>query len=409
VQGAEANRGQASRRARCGTDTVTLERMARWLDATPEEQLRSVFSAAELTEAGNGATRLASLAARFAAREACLKLLPRETALGELGPADFTVARDPYGAPQVLPSPRARAALDRYRLDSIALSLSHDARSACAVAVTEPATTFVPAIGRLLYKLVPIRRRIVLTNLRRVYGGKIPEAEIDCIAKAFYAHVARSVIEVVRFAARDASSYRDLVRVENADAMLRAAAYGKGILVLTGHFGSWEVATVAGIARFPQYAGRFHFLRRPLAPRWLDRLVTWRFRRAGLGLLSKKGSLDRILDRLAANDAVVFVLDQHAGGRDGVRVDLFGEPAWTFRSLALVALTSGAPVVPAASWREPDGRHVLRFEEALPTIECDDADEAVRRNTRIYNATLERLILRHPEQWFWMHRRWKEI
>jgi phosphopantetheine--protein transferase-like protein len=396
-----------SPRARCGTDTVDLGRMARWLEETPEAELRTIFSAAELADAGSGRARVASLAARFAAREACMKLLPRETALGALGPADFQVARDGYGAPRVELSPRTRAALDRYRLDSIALSLSHDERSACAVAITEPASTVVPAIGRLVYRLAPIRRRVVLANLRRVFAGRTDEAEITRLAQAFYAHAARSLIELVRFALLDGARRRELVRVENAEAMLRAAERGRGILVLTGHFGNWEIATVAGITSFPQYRGRFHFVRRPLTPGWLDRLVAGRFRRAGLGLLPKRGALDRILDRLAANEAVVFALDQHAGGRDGVAVDFFGTPALTFRSLALIALASRAPVVPAASWREPGGRHVLRFEEPLATIEEGDPDHVVRCNTRAYNEALERLVLRHPEQWFWMHRRWK--
>ena len=74
---------------------------------------------------------------------------------------------------------------------------------------------------------------------------------------------------------------------------------------------------------------------------------------------------------------------------------------------SLIALATGAPVVPAASWREPDGRHVLRFEEALQVVEHDETNEAIRRTTRAFNAALERLVLRHPEQWYWVHRRWK--
>jgi KDO2-lipid IV(A) lauroyltransferase len=73
----------------------------------------------------------------------------------------------------------------------------------------------------------------------------------------------------------------------------------------------------------------------------------------------------------------------------------------------VLALTTGAPVIPASSWRQPDGTHVLRFEEPLPLIECEDGGEAIRQNTRAYNAEIERLLLRHPEQWIWMHRRWK--
>ena len=104
---------------------------------------------------------------------------------------------------------------------------------------------------------------------------------------------------------------------------------------------------------------------------------------------------------------VVFPFDQHARPPDGIAVDFFGQPAGTFKSLAIIALATGAPVLPAASWREPDGWHVLRFEDPVPPVECDNVNEEIRRNTRAYNAVLERLILRHPEQWFWVHRRWK--
>jgi KDO2-lipid IV(A) lauroyltransferase len=124
-------------------------------------------------------------------------------------------------------------------------------------------------------------------------------------------------------------------------------------------------------------------------------------------VLSKRGSLDAMVERLAAGDIVVYPFDQHADRKDGIRVEFFGQPAGTFRSPAILALATGAAVVPAASWREPDGRHVLRFEDPLPVIEHADVGEAIRRNTLAYNAALERLVLRHPEQWWWVHRRWK--
>jgi KDO2-lipid IV(A) lauroyltransferase len=179
--------------------------------------------------------------------------------------------------------------------------------------------------------------------------------------------------------------------------------------LLTGHFGNWEVATVAGIGQFPQYRALFHFVRRPLRPQWLNVLVTRRFQKSGLGTLAKRGSLDTLLELLSGGAIIGFILDQHASGRDGVEVDFLGHPAGTFKSLAVVALNTGAPVVPAACWREPDGTHVLRFEEPVPLIECDDVGEAIRRNTRAYNAALERMLLRHPEQWIWMHKRWKRF
>ena len=205
-----------------------------------------------------------------------------------------------------------------------------------------------------------------------------------------------------------AGSRARLVRVENSEAPLAASARGKGVLILTGHFGSWEVAPVLGLGNFPEYRGRIHFLRRPIRARWIEAFVTRRFERGGLGVIGKKGSLPLILDCLQAGDAVVFIMDQHAARKDGVEATFFGYPASTFKSLAVIALATGAPVIPAHSWREPDGSHVLRFEEPIPLIEKENADEAILANTQAYNAELERLLLRHPEQWFWMHRRWKE-
>ncbi len=399
----------ADPRTRCGIDSVEIARMERLLRESPPDDLGKLFSPQELHDVGEGPGRAAGLAARFAAKEACLKLFPRETSLGLIGPEDFSVARDGYGAPRAVCSPRAQALLDRHRLGMIALSLTHDKASASAVAVAEPIRTEVPLAGKLIYHLLPIRRRIVLTNLRRVFGGYLPEAEIRSLAQAHYVHLVRLVGEFLTFPWLSPNQQGARGRVENIEAILRAHAQGKGVLALTGHFGNWEVATAAGMVNYPQYRGRVHFVRRPLHPAWLDALVTRRFRRAGFGILPKKRSLDAILDRLAAGDVVVFVFDQHAGGSDGIPVEFFGHPAGTFRSLAIIALATGAPVVPATSWREPDGRHVLRFEEPLPSIECEDVDEAIRRNTRTYNAALERLVLRHPEQWFWVHRRWKGL
>ena len=156
------------------------------------------------------------------------------------------------------------------------------------------------------------------------------------------------------------------------------------MLVLTGHFGNFEVATAAGLDRYPQARGRFWFVRRPIKPAWLDALVSRRFRRAGFGVLPKRGGLEAILDRLNAGDLIVFPFDQHASKKDGVVVDFFGHPAGTFRSLAILALSTGAPVVPAASWREPNGHHVLRFEEPL-------AADRIRRRERGNQAQHPRL------------------
>jgi len=399
-----AQRGQPTR---CGIDSVEIARIERLLRETPAEDLIRYFSLQDLADCGDGPGRAASLAARFAAKEACAKLFSRELALAEIEPADFSIERDAYGAPQVVCSARAGVVLGRQRLRAIAVSLTHDRISASAVALALPAQADAPLAGRLIYRLFPLRRRVILENLHRVFGAAVPEAEIIGLAQAHYAHLWRLAGEFVRFRWLSEQKKSALIRVDNVEALARALERGKGALIITGHFGNFEVATIAGLRHFPHMRGRFHFIRRAIRPRWLDALVNRRFRQGGFGVVGKRGSLDVILERLEAGDLVVFPFDQHASPPDGIAVDFFGHPAGTFKSLAIMALATGAPVVPASSWREPDGSHVLRFEEALPLIECDKVNEEIRRNTRAYNAMLEILVLRHPEQWFWVHRRWK--
>jgi phosphopantetheine--protein transferase-like protein len=394
---------------RCGIDSVEIARIERLLRETPPDGLTAFFSTQELDDAGDGPGRAASLAARFAAKEACLKLFAREAALGRITATDFSVVRDAYGAPHLACSPAAQYVFDLNRIAQVRLSLTHDRTSASAIALAVPAQTQASRMGRFIARFVPLRGAVVNTNLQRVFGERVDAAEIARIAAAHYGHLWRLLGEFLRFRWLSAAQKMALVRVEGIDNFIAARDQGKGILILTGHFGNWEVSTTSGIALFPEMRGKFHFVRRPIKPAWLDRLVTRRFEQAGFGVFSKRDSLDALLACLARGDAVVLPFDQHAGPPDGIEVDFLGHAAWTFKSLAIIALSTGAPVLPASSWREPDGRHVLRFEPPLAPIEHTSTTEAIRLNTRAYNQALERLVVSHPAQWYWVHRRWKHV
>ena len=390
-----------------GVDTVEIARIQRLVrDATPEN-LNNLFTRRELEECGDGPGRYASLAGRFAAKEACCKLFPRETALGVIGAVDFEIRRDAYGAPMVEPNTEARAVLDRHLIANLRVSVTHCTTNASAIAWAERKQIEAPWYGKMLYQFLPWRRRVTLDNLRRAFGNALSEPEIRRLAQAYYGHLALSLVELLPRPFMSAEKRKKRVKVENIESPIRAHSQGKGILLLTGHFGNWEVATVEGIGQYPKYRDLLHFVRRPIKPQWLNDFVTQRSRRSGFGTLNKRGSLDSILTLLSGGAIIVYVFDQHAGPRDGIPVEFLGHPASTFKSVAILALNTGAPVIPASCWREPDGAHVLRFEDPLPLIECEDTTEAIRLNTRSYNAALERMLLRHPEQWIWMHRRWK--
>ena len=264
-----------------------------------------------------------------------------------------------------------------------------------------------PWFGKLFYYLFPYRRQLVFQNIRRVYGDALTQSEVVRLAQAYCAHFVRFGADFIRSPFIRPGRRKKMVRVENLDVILRAYEQRKGMLILTGHFGSWESAMVAGLQSYPQFRGVFNIVRRPLKPKFLNDYVSRRTERAGFGTIGKRGTLFTMFKVLREGKGIVFVFDQHAGGRDGVWVDFLGHPAGTFKSLAIIAMNSGAPVIPACCWREPDGTHVLRFEEPLPLVQGDDFHDSIRKNTVNFNAALGKFLLRHPDQWIWMHRRWK--
>lgn len=262
-------------------------------------------------------------------------------------------------------------------------------------------------IGRLAYHVLPFRRAVVLSNLRTVFGDRLDPGEIRALAQCFYQHILRLCFETFVMSWVPKSSLRDRVRIEGDRHLREASDQGKGVLLLTGHFGNWELVPVAAMLHFPELKGRFHVLRRLLVNKFVERVLFGRFSAAGLDVIPKRGSLGRVLDALARNEIVAFIMDQHAKpGKDGVVVDFFGRKAGTFKSLAVIARSTGSPVVPAYCYREKGG-HVMRFLEPVRWIERADPDEEIAVNTLEYNRVLERIVLEHPEQWYWIHRRWK--
>ena len=263
--------------------------------------------------------------------------------------------------------------------------------------------------GRFIYWFLPYRRKTVLTNINSVYGEKLTFSEKKHLAKAFYSHIATSIKEAFQLRFISKERLQACVEVKGHEQMLKIVANQKGVLVLTGHFGNWEFAPLGGILNFKQFQGHFHFIRRTLGSKRLERILFRRYYEAGLHVIPKKNSLQMVGDALDKNHAVVFVMDQHASiaNRDGIPVEFFGKPAGTYRSLATIARHTNIPVVPAASYRLAKGKHVLEFYEPIMWEECGSNQESLYTNTLKYNQALEKIILAHPEQWIWLHKRWK--
>lgn len=263
--------------------------------------------------------------------------------------------------------------------------------------------------GKFVYYCLPYRRAVIRANIDQVYQQQLTEEEKVHLAKAFYSHLLSSIKEMLQLRFISEEKLKASVEIRGYERLLNIAENKKGVLILTGHFGNWEFAPIGGILNFKEFQGQFHFIRKTLGNKFIEKILFRRYYQAGLNVIPKKNSLQQVCDALDQNHAVVFVLDQHASiaNKDGIATPFFGKKAGTFRSLASLARHTGIPVVPAAGYRLSKGKHVLEFHEPIEWQEYDTVKESLYQNTLNYNEALERIVLAHPEQWLWLHKRWK--
>lgn len=254
-------------------------------------------------------------------------------------------------------------------------------------------------LGDVLWWALPRRRAVALDNLERSFRGERSPAELRRLGRRSFQHVGMNVVEVCRYFLRPTHVMLSRVRVEGREQLEAAAAHGRGVLILTAHFGNWELLAAAhGLIGLP-----LSIVTRPLDHPLLDDLAARFRRRSGAELIVKRQAVREVLAALRRKRMVGILLDQNATRAEGVFVPFFGSLACTSKGLALLALRTGAPVVPVFLRREPDGRHCMDVGAALPSPE----DGLVTTYTTTFNRVLEAAIRRAPEQWLWMHDRWR--
>jgi len=255
-------------------------------------------------------------------------------------------------------------------------------------------------LGDALWWLLPGRRRVTLDNLERSFGREVSPAKLRRLGRRSFQHVGMNVIEACRYFLRPTDVMLSRVRVEGGEHFRAAAAQGRGVLILTAHYGNWELLAAAhSLSGLP-----LSIVVRPLDHPLLDDLAARFRRRSGAELIIKRQAVREVLQALRRQRMVGILLDQNATRAEGVFVPFFGVPASTSKGLAVLALRTGAPVVPAFLRRDPDGRgHCVDVGAPIPP----PPDGDVATYTATFNQVLEATIRRAPEQWLWMHARWR--
>jgi KDO2-lipid IV(A) lauroyltransferase len=258
----------------------------------------------------------------------------------------------------------------------------------------------------LAYLLDRRHRLVALDNLGHAFAGFDGPAR-DALVRASYRHFLTMAVEMIRLPrVLHRTNLEQYVRF--ADPGDRELVRGwmrsrRPRLVLTGHFGNWEVLSyVSGL-----FGCRGGIVARRLDNPYLDRFLANFRRKTGLTLLDKNADYDRILAILARGGGLGMVGDQDAGPR-GLFVNFFGRPASTFKSIALLSLEYGAPILVLGAARVgPPMQYRVYFEDVILPEDYAGRADAPRAITERFTAALERLIRAHPEQYFWLHRRWK--
>ncbi len=249
----------------------------------------------------------------------------------------------------------------------------------------------------------PRWRRTALRNLELAYPDST-HAWRQQIMRGSYANLGRVLLALARGPRLTSQTIGDWIDYEGFEHYAAAMDCGRGVLFLTAHLGNWELSVTAHAL----YGHPMRMLVRRLDNPLLDRLIERRRSIAGNQTIDKRHAAKAALQALRANQAVGILADQNAAGEDGVFCKFFGIPARSTKSVALLAARTGAAVIPGfAFWNGQSGRYVLKFYAPVDLSDTGDREADLIENAQRCQDAIEAAVRERPEQWLWIHRRWK--
>lgn len=258
-------------------------------------------------------------------------------------------------------------------------------------------------IGELMYRIMNRRREIGYKNLTIAFGDELSDREKHQILRSNFRNLGKSVVEVIHFPKMSKSYLQEKVRIVGQENYLAAKKKGRGVIYLTAHVGNWEMSSHAqSAAGYP-----LSLVVRPLDNRFLDSVVARRRTMYGNKLLARRKGLKQIIAALKQNEAVGILMDQNTKRKQGIFVDFFGKPACTVPVIAMLALRYDVPVIPGFIVRAGFDTHTLYIGREIIIQKTGDIQKDIEANTAYFNKIIEEFIRQYPDQWFWIHNRWK--
>ncbi len=258
-------------------------------------------------------------------------------------------------------------------------------------------------LGLAVYALHGRLRHVGLRNLTLAFPD-MPEAERSRLLRGEFVSLGRQLAEVCLFPRYTRENISRIIVYDGFENFERAYARRKGVLFLTGHIGAWELSAFAhSLNGHP-----LSIVMRSLDNPYIDRLIQGYRTMHGNRTVDKDDFVRGLLGAMRAGETVGILMDTNMTPPQGVFVDFFGIPACTASGLARIALKTDAAVVPGFTvWDAKQQKYILRFEPAIELIRTTDNESDIIANTAKFTKAIEEIIRQYPNQWLWVHRRWK--
>lgn len=260
------------------------------------------------------------------------------------------------------------------------------------------------ALGWFYGSVIRYHRRDALDALRRSYPEKTGR-EIQSIINRMYNNLGMNQFELLRLAGGAIDETNDRITVVGKEIVDQALQRGKGVIIMSAHFGNWDFLPMfsAKKQRYP-----VTIISKEIKNKTINSIWMLMRKQVGVNIIPNHNSARASLRVLRRNELLGFILDQNRPRDAGIFVDFFGRPACTSPGLAILSAQAQAPVVPVFIHRTSDGNHLL---QVFPMLEPppDREPGTVHKATQEYTKIIEDQIRQHPEQWIWLHRRWKTL